>query len=154
MKSLTPSGFESPTSLATIYEGLPPPYSNGQTEPSELSSHEDLNNETCSSIDTHHDNLSTSSGSISSDTSTVRVRTKGNDLKSGFPYHSRLFDLHVRPDDWQRFNDQVTNATRFTSSDYAKMWAAAGSVALTGSLLMTAWVAGYVLRCIYDEGPH
>jgi hypothetical protein len=28
----------------------------------------------------------------------VRVRTKGHDLKSGFPYHPGLYDLRVRPD--------------------------------------------------------
>lgn len=38
------------------------------------------------------------SGSTTSDVHAVRVRTKGNDLKSGFPYHPGLYDLRVRPD--------------------------------------------------------
>ena len=140
MKSLATSGPGSPVSLAATYEGLPPPYSDVQTGPSELSPYEHPETGGRSSTSSHHDTLSTSSGSISSDTADVRVQTKGNDLKSGFPYHPRLFDLRVRPDDWQRFSDQIVDATRFNSSDYAKMWAAAGSVALTGSLLTTAWV--------------
>ena len=141
-------------SLATAYEGLPPPYSDVQTGPSELSSHEHSDTGGRSSISSHHDTLSTSSGSISSDATDVRVRTKANDLKSGFAYHSRLFDLRVRPDDWQRFSDQIVDATRFNPSDYAKMWAAAGSVALTGSLLTTALVGRYVVRCTRDEKSH
>lgn len=44
--------------------------------------------------------LTESSGSTTStsDGHTVRVRTKGHDLKSGFPYHPGLFDMRVRPD--------------------------------------------------------
>jgi hypothetical protein len=140
--------------IATTHEGVAPPYSDGQTEPSELPSHEYPALGRPLSISSHHETLSTSSGSISSGTSNVRVRTKGDDLKSGFPYHPRLFDLRVRPDDWQRFSDQVTDTTRFSSGDYAKMWAAAGSVALTGSFLTTAWVGRYVTCCICDTpGP-
>lgn len=81
----------------------------------------------------------------------MRVRTKGHDLKSGFPYHPRLFDLRVRPDDWQRFSDQVTESTKFERADYAKMWAAAGSVALTGSILTTAWVGRCVLLHVFGN---
>jgi hypothetical protein len=139
---------------ATTYEGLPPPYSDGQTEPSELPSHGYPDTQRPSSISSNQEILSTSSGSVSSDTSSVRVRTNGDDLKSGFPYHPRLFDLRVRPDDWKRFSDQVTDTTRFSSGDYAKMWAAAGSVALTGSLLTTAWVGRYVLRSTHGERLH
>lgn len=84
----------------------------------------------------------------------MRIRTKGDDLKSGFPYHPRLFDLRVRPDDWQRFSDQVTDSTKFGSGDYAKMWAAAGSVALTGSVLTTAWVGRCVLLHKYPKKLH
>lgn len=84
-----------------------------------------------------------SSSRTSADRQGVRVRTKGNDLKSGFPYHPRLYDLRVRPDDWQRFSKQLTDATRFTRGDYARMWAAAGSVALTGAVLTTTWVGRY-----------
>lgn len=154
MKSIATSNPGSPVSLAATYKGLPPPYSDFQTGPSELSSHECSNMGGRSPTSSHHDTLSTSSSSISSDATDVRVRTKGNDLKSGFPYHSRLFDLRVRPDDWQRFSDQIIDATRFDSSDYAKMWAAAGSVALTGSLLTTALVGRYVVRCTRDEKSH
>jgi len=38
------------------------------------------------------------SGSTTSVGHSVRVRTKGHDLKSGFPYHPGLFDMRVRPD--------------------------------------------------------
>ena len=134
---------DSPTILAVTHKGLPPPYPHDPTELLELAANE-LHHATRSlSISSDHGNLSLSSGSMSSDTPGVRVRTKGNDLRSGFPYHPRLYDLRVRPDDWQRFSDQVTDAVKFSPGDHAKMWAAAGSVALTGSVLTTAWIGRY-----------
>ena len=108
---------------------------------------------TCSSS-----GLTESSGNTTSDEHAVRVRTKGNDLKSGFSYHPGLYDLHVRPDgkrnmnvfpsgtvrltslDWQRFSDQLINSTKFETSDYTKLWAAVGSLALTGGILTSMWV--------------
>jgi len=134
---------DSPTILGVTHEGLPPPYSHGPTELSELAANELPHATRSLSISSDHGNLSLSSGSMSSDTPGVRVRTKGNDLRSGFPYHPRLYDLRVRPDDWQRFSDQVTDAVKFSPGDHAKMWAAAGSVALTGSVLTTAWIGRY-----------
>ena len=55
---------------------------------------------TCSSS-----GLTESSGNTTSDEHAVRVRTKGNDLKSGFPYHPGLYDLRVRPDGKSDGND-------------------------------------------------
>jgi hypothetical protein len=134
------------TTTATIDDGLPPPYSVGSAEfTGSLAYHSTSSNGT-SSLSPRHRSWSLSSSNTSSDTQGVRVRTKGDDLRSGFPYHPGLFDLRVRPDDWERFSGQVTDATKFGSGDYAKMWAAAGSVALSGSVLTTAWVGRYVLR--------
>jgi hypothetical protein len=48
---------------------------------------------TCSSS-----SLTENSGDTTSNGRAVRVRTKGHDLKSGFPYHPGLYDLRVRPD--------------------------------------------------------
>lgn len=138
------NGLRSPATIMSADEGLPPPYSEGATEtPVTIGSPTD----TALSASSRHRSLSLSSSSTVSNAQGVRIRTKGDDLKSGFPYHPQLFDLRVRPDDWQRFSDQVTDATKFDSSDYAKMWAAAGSVALTGRILTTAWVGRCVLRC-------
>jgi hypothetical protein len=133
------------TTTATTDDGLPPPYSVGSAESSRsLTNHSTSSNGT-PSISSRLRSSSISSNSTSSDAQGVRVRTKGDDLKSGFPYHPGLFDLRVRPDDWERFSGQVTDATKFGSGDYAKMWATAGTVALTGSVLTTAWVGRYVL---------
>jgi hypothetical protein len=103
--------------------------------------------------------LTENSGSTTSDGHAVRVRTKGHDLKSGFPYHPGLYDLRVRPDgkvdgngfpsyqtkltslDWQQFSDQLIDSTKFDTADYAKLWAAVGSLALTGSILTSVWVS-------------
>jgi hypothetical protein len=131
--------------LATTDDGLLPPYSVGSAASSRSLAYHSTSSNGTSSINSHHRSQSLSSSSTSSDAQGVRVRTKGDDLKSGFPYHPGLFDLRVRPDDWERFSGQVTDATKFGSGDYAKMWATAGTVALTGSVLTTAWVGRYVL---------
>lgn len=85
--------------------------------------------------------LSTSSASTSTDADTVRVRTVGEDLKTGFGYHPALFDLRIRPDDWQNFSDEVTSAAKFSSIDNLKMYAAATGLALVGEVATSIWVA-------------
>jgi hypothetical protein len=134
-------------------DSLSSPYPDRQTEPSELSAYGDPDAERRLSVSCEHENMSLSSGSTFPDTPGLHVRTKGNDLKSGFPYHPRLYDLQVRPDDRQRFSDQMTDATRFQSTDYAKIWVAAGSVALTGSVLTSAWTGRYATLYASQKVP-
>jgi hypothetical protein len=137
----------------TTDDGLPSPYLTGVAEhPRPLASHP-LSSDELSSISPRYKSSTLSLSTTSSDAQDVRVRTKGDDLKSGFPYHPRLYDLKVRPDDWERFIGDVTHATRFGTGDYAKMWAAAGSVALTGSVMTSAWVGRCVLHPLSCEKP-
>lgn len=120
----------------------PPPYSSEITlSPTSTSSESPSASKTSNkSQSTLTASTSASSSSTLSSPNAIRVHTKGDDLKSGFPYHPSLFDLHVRPDEWQRFSDQVTHAARFSSGDYVKMYAAAGSLALMGSIMTSAYV--------------
>lgn len=73
-------------------------------------------------------------------TSGVRVRTKGADLRSGFPYDPELFDFGVRPGQWESFTTQILEATKFGGKDYAQMWAAATATALAGAVFTSAYV--------------
>ncbi len=73
-------------------------------------------------------------------THAIRVKTRGADLKSGFAYHPALFDLRVHPDKWDSFTNDIVTATKTTSGDKAKVWAAATGVALTGAWATSVFV--------------
>lgn len=75
------------------------------------------------------------------DPDTVRVRTTGDELKTGFGYHPSLFDLRIRPDDWQKFSDEVTSAAKLSSTENLKIYAAATGLALVGEVMTSIWVA-------------
>lgn len=81
----------------------------------------------------------------------VRVYTNGSDLKSGFPYHPALFDMHIRPDEWDRFTHEVIETTKFGFSDHAKLYASAASVALTGALVTSVWVGKTMNRSMQEK---
>jgi hypothetical protein len=67
----------------------------------------------------------------------LRVRPDGKVDGNGFPsYQTKLTSL-----DWQQFSDQLIDSTKFDTADYAKLWAAVGSLALTGSILTSVWVS-------------
>lgn len=70
----------------------------------------------------------------------IRVKTKGGDLKSGFPYHPALFDLHVAPHKWEDFTYQITESTKFDKRDYTRMVGAATATAMTGAIGTSIWV--------------
>ena len=74
----------------------------------------------------------------------IRVKTKGDGLKSGFPYHPALFDLRIHPDQWDSFTYQITESTKFETKDYARMIGSATGVALTGAIATSVWFGRYV----------
>ena len=81
------------------------------------------------------DSKSMGSHSVDSQgTHSVRVKTKGSDLKSGFAYHPALYDLNVHPTSWDSFTYQIIETTKFGTGDYAKMWGAATATAMTGAI--------------------
>lgn len=145
----TKGDFDSPTSLATTPSGLsprdqdPPPYSPG-TPMSSVHSIDSSGSRTLSSQDSDTQSVASSERvSVTADsqgTKGIRIRTKGTELKSGFPYHSSLFDLHVRPNQWERFTSQLLESTKFAVGDYAQMWGAATATALTGAVLTSVYV--------------
>jgi hypothetical protein len=73
-------------------------------------------------------------------THAIRIKTRGEDLKSGFPYHPALFDLRVHPDRWDSFTSEIINRTKFSTGDYAKLWGAATATALTGAIATSVYV--------------
>ncbi|CAK4031504.1 Hypothetical predicted protein [Lecanosticta acicola] len=102
------------------------------------------------------DDQSTSSGHASFKTDSeeikcIRIRTRGNGLKSGFPYHAGLFDLHVRPDQWEQFTAQVVESTKFTAGDHAQMWGAATATALSGALMTSIYVGRSMNRSLQEK---
>lgn len=144
-QALAVDSYDKDRSSTTTKDALPPPYSHNAADSPSSPTQRSPNADGRSPTSLHQRKSSLSPDSTSADLSGVRVRTKGNDLKSGFPYHPRLFDLRVRPDNWQQFSDQVINATKLTRGDHAKVWAAAGGVALTGRVLTSAWVGKYAI---------
>ena len=126
--------FTNRTPRSTI-SSQPPPYSaRPQSSVSALSPSgysRDSDQTTSASSDTG----SLVSFSVNSQgTHSIRVKTKGSDLKSGFPYHPALFDLHVAPDKWDNFTHQLVESVKFGSGDYARMWGAATATAMTGAI--------------------
>ena len=119
----------------------PPPYSptaessRGQTSPSVYS--RDVDTSTLATSDTR----SLASRSVNSQgTHSIRVKSRGVDLKSGFPYHPALFELHVAPDKWESFTAGIIDTTKFTGGDYARMVGAASATALTGAIGTSIYV--------------
>lgn len=76
-------------------------------------------------------------------THAVRVKTKGANLSSGFPYHPALFDLKVHPDKWAAFTEQVVHATKVSASDSRKVWAAATATAMSGAIVTSVFLKKY-----------
>ncbi|KAM0720407.1 hypothetical protein Q7P37_004543 [Cladosporium fusiforme] len=139
------------TLLSPTEQHDPPAYSS-QAALSLTSTPGERSNQTGSSDrSTRTASISESSNSTISDSHAIRVRTKGDDLKTGFPYHPGLFDVNVRPDEWEKFSNQITDAAKFTSGDYIKMYAAAGGLALTGSIMTSAWVGRTINRNIQEK---
>lgn len=98
------------------------------------------------------DTRSIASGSTNSrGTHSIRVKTSGPDLKSGFPYHPALFDLHVHPDKWESFQYQIIESTKFDKGDYGRMVGAATATALTGAIGTSIWVGRSMNRSIVEE---
>ncbi|KAK3674764.1 hypothetical protein LTR78_005486 [Recurvomyces mirabilis] len=114
--------------------GGPPPYSpmegtaRGATS-SIYSQDSDRPALTYSSSDTRSIMTSSSEGG-----DTIKIRTNGSDLKSGFPYHPALFDVNVHPSIWDTFTARVVESTKLTGKDQMQVWAAATGVALTGAI--------------------
>ena len=112
----------------------PPPYSarSEATPTTPSSSSRDWDSRTFTSSD--------ASSLLSNDSNAIKVRTKGSDLKSGFPYHPALFDLNVHPSMWDTFTHQIVETTKMTGEDTAKVWAAATATAMTGAIVTAAFV--------------
>lgn len=139
----SPSSSATASSTFSPRDQDPPPYSSG-TPMSSVYSIDSSGSRTLSSQGSDTQSVASSERvSVTADsqgTRGVRIRTKGTELKSGFPYHSSLFDLHVRPNQWERFTSQLLESTKFAVGDYAQMWGAATATALTGALLTSVYV--------------
>jgi hypothetical protein len=71
--------------------------------------------------------------------------TDSDSLTSGFPYHHRLQDFGILPDQWYQFSNQVVNAAKLTRSEDYAAWGtgiASGAVA-SPFLLVFGPVVGY-----------
>ncbi|KAF2717475.1 hypothetical protein K431DRAFT_233082 [Polychaeton citri CBS 116435] len=84
-------------------------------------------------------------------TQALRIKTSGSSLSSGFSYHPALFDLQVRPDEWERFTYQVVECTKLGIGDQAKMWSAATATALTGAIGTSIWVGRTMNRTLQEK---
>lgn len=119
----------------------PPPYSSRSEPASSTLSPSVYSRDPDSQSILTSDTKSIASWSTNSQgTHALRIKTKGQDLKSGFPYHPGLFDLHVHPDRWESFTYQITEATKISVGETAQVWAAATATALTGHIAASIWL--------------
>ncbi|KAF2161757.1 hypothetical protein M409DRAFT_27813 [Zasmidium cellare ATCC 36951] len=137
------------TSSELSPRGAPPPYSLTGASSSRTPSIAEsslLQPDSAISHGTFSDSNTLASSEYSTSTTTtaedpfLRIRTKGTDLKSGFPYAPELFELRVRPELWEKFTAQIIGVTKFNNKDYAQMVGAATATALTGALLTSVYV--------------
>ncbi|KAK4554816.1 hypothetical protein LTR86_007964 [Recurvomyces mirabilis] len=129
----------------------PPPYSpmDGSargTTSSIYSQDSDLPAMTYSSSDTRSVMTSSSEGG-----ETIKIRTNGSDLKSGFPYHPALFDVNVHPSMWDTFTGRIVESTKLTGKDQMQVWAAATGVALTGAVITSVFVGKSMTRSMQEK---
>ena len=124
---------------------LPPPYSPLESSSSAGLAPSDYER---SGSSIHPDDFDSQS-SISSDPTVhsipggghaVRIRSNGADIRSGFAYNPALYDLRIRPDQWEDFTYQIIQSAKFGAGDNAQMWAAATATALTGAIATSVWV--------------
>ena len=127
--------------LASSRSSQPPPYSARPESSASAMSPSVYSRDPDSATLATSDTKSISSRSTNSrGTHAIRVKTKSTDLKSGFPYHPALFNLHVHPEKWAAFTDQVVDSVKFETKDYAAMIGAATATAMTGAIATSVWV--------------
>ncbi|KAK5122279.1 hypothetical protein LTR85_004190 [Meristemomyces frigidus] len=81
----------------------------------------------------------------------VKVRTIGSDLKSGFPYHPALFDMHIHPQKWDDFTGQITSSAKFGIGDHAQVVATATAVAMVGAFGTSVFIGRNMARRIEEK---
>ncbi|OJD19115.1 hypothetical protein AJ78_00901 [Emergomyces pasteurianus Ep9510] len=76
---------------------------------------------------------------------TLEVPTNGPDIASGFPYNQRLFQLHVGPDEWTQFSDELAYAARLTILEKCAVWSVGVGVGIvaTSALAVLGPIPGY-----------
>jgi len=134
-------------------DSLFPPYSPAQSSAASLSqySRDTFDRATIRSARSTDASSIFSRNTVSSDGNSVRVRTRGTSLDSGFPYHPALFELSVHPTKWDAFTTELVEATKFDFSDHAQMWAAATGAAMTGALVTSVFVGRNMKRRIQEN---
>ena len=128
----------SPHSSTTL---APPPYTSRPTSVTRVRSTSTRSQDLDSKSTNTFGAASISTRSTNSQgTHSIRVKTAGSDLKSGFPYHPGLYDVDVRPDQWNTFTSQIVQSTKFSMSDHAQIWGAATATAFTGAIGTAIWL--------------
>ncbi|OJD20385.1 hypothetical protein ACJ73_08283 [Blastomyces percursus] len=76
---------------------------------------------------------------------TLEVPTNGPEITSGFPYSQRLFQLHVSPDEWTQFCDELAHAVRLTLLEKCAVWSVGVGVGIvaTGALAILGPIPAY-----------
>ncbi|KLJ09733.1 hypothetical protein EMPG_14856 [Blastomyces silverae] len=77
--------------------------------------------------------------------STLEVPTNGPEIASGFPYNQRLFQLHVSPDEWTQFCDELAYAVRLTLLEKCAVWSVGVGVGIVavGALAVFGPIPAY-----------
>ncbi len=118
----------------------PPPYSPRSESSSAIGSSmysRDTDAASLRSVDTNAISITSSN---SQGGFAIRIKTVGDDLKSGFPYAPQLFDLKVHPEKWNAFTAQIVESTKLSMTDQAQAVAAATAVAMTGAIATSVFL--------------
>lgn len=66
----------------------------------------------------------------------VEISSVTPSITSGFPYHQKLFELHVSPEEWETFGDDVVQSLQLSIGARALAWTvgvSVGTVSLVGA---------------------
>jgi hypothetical protein len=70
----------------------------------------------------------------------ARLKTAKANLSSGFPYNNALFNLHVSPDSWSEFSNEVVKATKLSLAEKTLVWGASIGVGLGTGFLSSSYL--------------
>ncbi|KAK2790465.1 hypothetical protein FQN53_009489 [Emmonsiellopsis sp. PD_33] len=77
---------------------------------------------------------------------TLEIPTNKPEITSGFPYSQKLFQLHVAPDEWSQFSDELIHASRLSTLEKCAVWSVGVGVGLVSATLAPGYYSAKSMR--------
>ncbi|KAK2808299.1 hypothetical protein FQN50_004858 [Emmonsiellopsis sp. PD_5] len=77
---------------------------------------------------------------------TLEIPTNKPEITSGFPYNQKLFQLHVAPDEWTQFSDELIHASRLSTLEKCAVWTVGVGVGLVSTTLAPGYYSAKAMR--------